>query len=203
MGHPSLSQILGTGQRVGLGGKKYTMAPLTLSDHSTLMDWVQYHPLDEARKEIDRSQGLYNEEQRLEIIKAARGKVEDMRDIREGELADDEVKERVARYINRTLTSLDGLRMVLWLCLRHNHPDITLDEAGSLVTHDNQEAIQERIDEISFGELPGRVTDEDIKKNSLPIRVIQYGLKWLIRIFDHLCRALQRDSVTPRSKSAT
>ena len=171
----TLSQMAASDQVIKLGGKDYILSPIDLGDLGTVLDWIQHEPIQQATQEIEAFGGHLPESERLDIIRKARKKTEDFRDVREGHTVDPEIKAWASLYMNRKMMSLEGIQLMLWLSLRKACPNMSREEAASLVTEGNREALQERMDNISFGAVGAPSKKKQSPENSsLMIRLTGY-----------------------------
>ena len=96
--------------------------------------------------------------------------------------------------------SLEGIQLMLWLSLRKACPNMSREEAASLVTEGNREALQERMDNISFGAVGAPSKKKQSPENSsLMIRLTGY-----LKRIGAACSGLwQAISGSPSTESST
>jgi hypothetical protein len=116
-----------------LTSKDYRLAALSLSAAVQFREWVKREVLAEARERIALMDDFLDPSERRGILQNALA------------LIDSGQAEKVIT------DSPEGKRMIVWLSLLPNHPEITLQQAGALVPRfaENAEALDERLAEAN------------------------------------------------------
>jgi len=116
-------------------GREYRLSPLDYKDLGELERWVETLPYERARRKLEALGDMATPEMKKQIIADAEA-------IAQTSGIESET------YV-RAIATLTGTAYCLYLCLRHEHPDITRDIAASIVTIDKLVEWQERIDRVS------------------------------------------------------
>lgn len=115
---------------ISLAGETYRMSPLTDQDLGEIDRWLQSRVLDIARASIT---SAMTETERRDTMDAA---------MRHASSISMSTPEGV-----RVMNSLDGTAMLIWLGLRHNHPDLTRQQVREKLNDDRTiEAAMDRFD---------------------------------------------------------
>ena len=114
--NPNLSAIAGAPIEVKLGGDTYRLSPLTHGDLAELEEWAQGRIIGVARRAAD---GLSAEDRRALLGDAA--KYAASIDMSSPEAA-------------KLLATAEGSCRMVWLSLRHNHHDLTLEQVKDLLS---------------------------------------------------------------------
>jgi len=129
----SLADAAGKGVTwTGPDGKVYKIKPLTIGDLAALEGWIKSEKLRcflEATKDLDPT-------------------------MRQTSLVDLCSKQPTQDEITYGMTSMEGIRFLMWRSLSKSHPEITLDYIGNMITTDN-------IAEVSTIIQMGGSVDED------------------------------------------
>lgn len=114
-----LGNALGAGVHIEVEGKSYIIAPMRLSGYAEIEQHVLnlLHPINRIKPALD---GLPDDE-RLQLLNRA---YEDMREF--PIVADD-------LAVSSFIASVQGTKYTAWLCLRENHPDLTMQQAADVV----------------------------------------------------------------------
>lgn len=121
---------------VKLDGKDYLMSPLTDGDFEQLNNWLRSGVIQMARQSMTPDM---TSEEREETLAVAMREARKMSYLSEAGRA--------------ALASVDGTAQLVWLGLRHNHPNLTADEVRSLVFGgDDSLAVLKVWEEINLGE---------------------------------------------------
>ncbi len=114
-----LSPIAGKSRQVTISGKEYTVSPLDIDDLAEFETIVRM-----ARNEA--------------LLRSLKG----------SELENDVITEAIGvaaakpvslKDIDDNMSSMMGVRFLLWCALRKNHPEVKLNEMGKLINLDNLE----------------------------------------------------------------
>ena len=116
-------------------GREYTLSPLELGDFAELERWLQVLPYDLAARKLTALGKQATPEVRKDILADAKAESSDSAVWSPG--------------FGRKLASLEGTAYLLYLSLRHAHPDITRENAGRLILMGDIEEWQRRLDVIS------------------------------------------------------
>ena len=114
-----LAPMVGKSRQVTISGKEYTVSPLDIDDLAEFETIVRMARNEALLKSLKGSE-LENDVI-AEAIGAAAAKPVSLKDI------DD------------NMSSMMGVRFLLWCALRKNHPEIKLNEMGKLINLDNLE----------------------------------------------------------------
>jgi len=128
-----LHKMAGTPARITLGGKEYTLSPLTVDDLAEMERWVEDAPLMHAKRLLAEHGDMFSEEEKTAIRMKA---VEESKTI---SLADG----------GAVLESMEGVRLLLWLSLRREQPDIKREDVFTLLSLSDLEAVKAKLDEVS------------------------------------------------------
>jgi len=120
-----LSKPLGGTIEIELGGKTYTMAPLELRDIEQLEAWIRR---DRVAAVMTACDGLPPAEKAHAIAKTAAEPV-------------------TLQDVEALATSVRGGHQMALLCLRHNHPNITIEEVRIIT--DDLEGLVSLINQMS------------------------------------------------------
>lgn len=127
-----LSEMTAAGVTFEHAGRTYRLAPLTLRAQGQVDEWIEDWPLAKARKILAKLAGDGVPES---VIKQVW--VDAVREAKSG------------AYAARALTSMEGLRLMLTLSLRENHPDIAEDVVEAMMTPDRLEEIKDKLDKVN------------------------------------------------------
>jgi len=136
----SISTATGAPSQITVGGKTWLLKPLLDDDYGVLENWVRDRYVDVTKRNV---KDLNESDRRFHIDKA----IAEAREI-------DVDSKRAAKMINTP----PGVVQVLWLSLKHNHPEITLEETRKLCMNNPE------FDEAMDGVLGGGVADVPKKK---------------------------------------
>lgn len=119
-----MDAALATGSSISfeIGGKEYKFAPLTFADFGAFEAWLRSSRIKEALATLpdDADNGL-----RVAVIR---------------DLADAPIS--TTAVMTAMSDSFSGISYVVYLSLRHNHPDLTPEFVGSLITAENVMELQ-------------------------------------------------------------
>lgn len=142
----SLESALASPRTVRIKGRDLTIRPFRMRDFGELKRWVNEqipHPV-KAAKEVADMFGLTPEERSNLVIRA-------YEDVKQGEYALDDPK------CLKIMESPLGLAFTLWLGVRRDQPEMTLDDAIDLVGDLDMNAIRDLVEFIQ-GVDPGLPT---------------------------------------------
>lgn len=122
-----LSQAAGRGVEVELNGKKWKLSPLTMGDLAEFQSHLH-------GKKLGKMKELLRELAPAEKLQAIGMAVGDS-------VTEDEME--------REMTTFEGVRFVLWRCVRRSHPELTLEQAGDLFSMQDRLQLLEAIRQIS------------------------------------------------------
>ncbi len=114
-----LAPMVGKTRQVTISGKEYTVSPLDIDDLAEFETIVRM----ERNKALLRS--LKGSELENDVIAEAIGAAA--------------AKPVSLKDIDDNMSSMMGVRFLLWCALRKNHPEIKLNEMGKLINLDNLE----------------------------------------------------------------
>lgn len=129
-----LSAHVGAGTKVVLGGEEYVLGPIGLAELGELQSYFVRKPLEDA-------------------IKASEGMDESVRELMVSKAWDEYHRLRAQpadmESSFEAMSNVDGLRYLVYLGLKKNHPDMTEESAARLVTLDNIDQITKMLDTAS------------------------------------------------------
>ena len=128
-----LHKMAGTPARITLGGTEYVLSPLTVDDLAEMERWIEDLPLQHARRVLATHGDMFSEEQKDRVLMAA---VEEGKTISLSTGAP-------------ALESMEGVRILLWLSLRHEHPEVKCEDVFKLLAISDLDAIKTTLDEVS------------------------------------------------------
>lgn len=118
-----------TGSVVMADGKTYRLEPLSIGDYEELDRFIRGKPLRDLQPILPTLQP----EDRKYLLDRA---YQEMRSMSIEELRD-------------KASTIDALRYMAYLMLRHNHPELRLEDLDRLVTIGNRELIERQMEAIS------------------------------------------------------
>ena len=123
-----LPDMAGTSRMVEIKGKEYKVSPLDIDDLAEFETIVRM----ERNKALLRS--LEDSELESDVIAEAIGAAA--------------VKPVSLRDIGKNMSSMVGVRFLLWCALRKNYPELKLEEMGKLIDLDNFEEASRIVSEL-------------------------------------------------------
>lgn len=123
---------------ITLGGKSYRITPFNFKSLGEFLRWVQDAHLESAKRFASVLEG----ESKNEYLRNAVKQVEEL------SVFNDEDP-----ILRRYLMSPEGVNRLVYLALRPNHPDITLDEVSDILSDQDQlQAAFEKVMSLNKGE---------------------------------------------------
>lgn len=110
-------------------GKEYRLRPLSIADIEELARFARYQPLRDC---YEATEG-FDQETRKRLVDDAM----------------DRCRSMGKEQMRDALSTIEAVRYQLWLGLREDHPEITREALGKLVTMENLSNVEEQIDQIS------------------------------------------------------
>ena len=138
--YDDLIQVAGESVTVELGGKNWELSPPTIGDMAAMFKFVKEIKKKEERERLTEC---------IQIAKEVGMSQEDQSKI-VGSLFSSEVKTGSAEVIEQ-MDSPENTQFLLWRCLKRNHPKITMEDVGNLVSMKNLLTIKKVLVELMFG----------------------------------------------------
>ncbi len=132
----NLPDMAGAAAEIELDGKTYLMRPLSIDEFAQFERWVDDAPIRQAARNLD---GLPLDLQ-TKMLQQAQEAASAASEV-------DSVK-RQARIISQMM-SMSGISYLIWLSLRREQPDLTLETVSQMLTMDKLPYVQQRLDEIN------------------------------------------------------
>jgi hypothetical protein len=143
-----LEKLSATGGTIQLGKVTYTLSRLTLGDYGRIQSWLKerikrpFQLVAEALKDLEPLRLIdaeAYERSRKDLMLAA------MQDSRknDGTGAD-------SASVEDALGSPDGIAYALWLSVRHQHPNTTLETIKEVILDEDLKSIKDKLDEITL-----------------------------------------------------
>ena len=119
-----MDAALATGSSINfeIGGKEYQLSPLTFADFGTFEGWLRGNHIREALAALPEDAG------------------NDLRVMTIRQLVDAPISTSVV--LTAMSDSFSGIAYVVYLSIRHKHPDLTYEQVCDLVTTENVVEIQ-------------------------------------------------------------
>jgi len=150
-------------QEVEIKGEGYMLSPLTLADVASMMRWFCDRPLEKCKAELANYGEMYDDKTRRRTVAKAKEEHERRVEVTNGLDIDPDIVEQVKKEMNREYSSVDGVARMLWLSIRKNRPDATLEEVAELVDMSSLVAIKGLIDGMMFAPAPDEIDDDEKK----------------------------------------
>lgn len=128
-------------------GKEYELSPMTPRDLGFVSKQLALISIREAENMLRELGDTIGVEERIEIVKESRTRSRAMRN-----MANPEAQE--------VLETIEGVQLMLWVCLRTKHPGITKEQAGEIMSFKNLQVIVDLVDSASGYEK----SEEDIEQ---------------------------------------
>ena len=106
----SLGDALGARVPVTIGGDEYFMSPPTLADMAEAEKWLESRVVEGVRQRLKDHGAELTEAERLSILANA-----------------------IERAPEVSRASVDGTRYMAYVSLRHNHPDLSLEDVSKMI----------------------------------------------------------------------
>ena len=139
----NLPDIAGAAAEIILGDKTYLMRPLTIDDFAQFERWVDDAPIRQAARNLE---GLTSELQMKMLQQAQEA----------ASLASQDDPDKRQTRITVQMSSMGGISYLVWLSLRREQPELTLEAVSQMLTLDKLPYIQQRLDEINGLTSPSR-----------------------------------------------
>lgn len=110
-------------------GKSYRFEPLTIGDYEEVDRFVRSAPLRQLSVVLSR----FPADIQKHLV----------------DRAYHEMRAMSVEGVAERIKSVDVLRYMAWLMIRHNHPDVTLEGMDRLITLNNRELIERQMEVIS------------------------------------------------------
>ncbi len=132
----NLPDMAGAAAEITIGDKTYLMRPLSIDDFAQFERWVDDAPIRQATRNLE---GLTSElqmkllQQAQEAASRATQGDPDARQIR----------------ITDQMSSMGGVSYLVWMSLRREQPELTLEAIAQKLTMGSLPYVQQRLDEIN------------------------------------------------------
>jgi hypothetical protein len=142
-----LEQLTAAGGTITLGRTTYLMKQLTLGDYGQLQAWLRaklpkpFAVVADALKDLQPLKTVDPEGYALareQLMRAA------MDDARKGDQVGGPPE-----LVQEALNGPEGVSMILWLCVRKSHPDVTYEVMRAAVNAENLTSIKSQLDAIT------------------------------------------------------
>jgi len=158
----TIREVSGKGVILVGNGKEYSLSPMTLNDLAEIESWVVSNEI----KRYQEASSVLSKDERIDFLRKA---INDMPHGME-----------FKAIVNEAMDEIDGIRHMLWLSVRHNHPEVTLEEVSGLVRLDNLDEISILIDTASGLSLPEIKKKKRMAKRTIRKMRFLTGLKSLV-----------------------
>ncbi len=139
----NLPDMAGAAAEISLNGKTYLMRPLSIDEFAQFERWVDDAPIRQAVRNLD---GLSPDLQTKMLQQAQEAA---------SQASQDNPEKRQGR-ITAQMTSMSGISYLIWLSLRREQPDLSLEAVSQMLTLDKLPYVQQRLDEINGFSGPSR-----------------------------------------------
>jgi len=149
----NLPDMAGAAAEIKLGDNTYLMRPLSIDDFAEFERWVDDAPIRQAARNLN---GLSPDLQ-MKLLKQAQETA--MAAIEEG-------PEKRQGRISSQMTSMSGICYLIWLSLRQEQPDMSLEAVSQILTLDKLPYVQQRLDDINGFSSPSHKRANHPRKKS-------------------------------------
>ena len=132
----NLPEMAGSARELTLDGSTYRMRPLSIDDFAEFEAWVDDVAIRQASRNLD---GLSTELQ-IALLERAQDEARKMA-MQDSETRQDRMSAQMA--------SMGGICYLVWLSIRREHPDLSVDDISQLLTIDRLPYVQMRLDSIN------------------------------------------------------
>ncbi len=132
----NLPDMAGAAAEIQLNGSTYLMRPLTLDEYAQFERWVDDAPLRQILRNLD---GLSAELQMTMLARAHEQAQQALKDSPESR------QDRITAQMK----SMTGICYLIWLSLKREQPDLSLQAISQKITLDKLSYIQQRLDDIN------------------------------------------------------
>ncbi len=132
----NLPDMAGAAAEIILGDKTHLMRPLTIDDFAQFERWVDDAPIRQAVRNLD---GLTPDLQTKMLQQAQEA----------ASLASQDDPEKRQGRITAQMASMSGISYLIWLSLRREQSELTLEAVAQMLTLDKLPYVQQRLDEIN------------------------------------------------------
>ncbi len=132
----NLPDMAGAAAEIQLNGSTYRMRPLTIDDFAEFERWVDDAPIRQATRNLN---GLSTDLQMKMLQQAQEAATV---------ASQDDPTKRQSR-ITSQVTSMSGICYLIWLSLRREHPELTMEAVSQMLTLDKLPYVQQRLDAIN------------------------------------------------------
>ncbi len=139
----NLPDMAGAAAEIELGGKSYLMRPLSINEFAQFERWVDDAPIRQAARNLD---GLSADLQMKMLQQAQEA----------ASRASQDNPEKRQNRISAQMTSMGGISYLIWLSLRQEQPELSLEAVSQMLTLDKLPYIQQRLDDINGFSSPSR-----------------------------------------------
>ncbi len=139
----NLPDMAGAAAEIELGGKTYRMRPLSIDEFAQFERWVDDAPIRQAVRNLDGLSPELQTKMLQQAQEAASRTSQDSPEKRQGRIA-------------AQMTSMSGISYLIWLSLRREQPDLSLEAVSQMLTLDKLPYVQQRLDEINGFSSPSR-----------------------------------------------
>ena len=121
---------------ISTDGKVYKLSPLEPIDLGELEVWIADLPIHKMKRQLAILGDSLSVEQRTAMLHRAFDESNE-----QSSLAKPKSQE--------ILESLEGISKILYLCMRKNHPEITMQEVSTVCTMENMVEIEKRLEALN------------------------------------------------------
>jgi len=132
----NLPDMAGAAAEIQLNGSTYRMRPLTIDDFAEFERWVDDAPIRQAARNLD----SLTPDQQMKFLQQAQ-------DAATAALLESPDKRQ--DRITSQMTSITGISFLIWLSLRREQPELSLEAVSQMLTLDKLPYVQQRLDAIN------------------------------------------------------
>ena len=144
-----LPKVAGSPRPIEYKGKTYLLSQVIQNDIGAIVDWVRFAPRRRCKNALTEYGEHIGAEERMKLIEHA-------------ELECELMALDSSTAITEALATFDGTAFIWWLCLRKNHPELTMTEARELVLGYGVQEAQKEFEEANS------LDEEAVKNSSAP-----------------------------------
>jgi hypothetical protein len=150
-----LGDMTGAAGTIELGGRTFLLRDLTFRDRAQLKEWVRSRvkrPMTLALEALKDLEPLKQSDPETYRALADKMTMEAFKEHKEGH-----VSEQAALAL---LDSMDGAAFFLWLRIRHEQPNVTLEEVRVLLENEDPKALARKLKELAERDNPDLAEDK-------------------------------------------
>ncbi len=132
----NLPDMAGAAAEIQLNGSTYRMRPLSIDDFAEFERWVDDAPIRQAARNLD---GLSSDLQ-IKMLQQSQ---------EAATMASQSDPEKRQSRISSQMTSMSGICFLIWLSLRREQTDLSLEMVSQMLTLDKLPYVQQRLDAIN------------------------------------------------------